>query len=84
MKMPCPHCTHSLSTRSSREVSLLTRELYMQCRNVECAYTCKVYLSISHTIASSCKPNPKAYLPVVSEHSTVPPLLPKQRVLAST
>lgn len=66
MKMPCPHCASSLSTRTSRKVSVLTRELYMQCRNVECAYTCKVHLSIAHTIASSLKPNPKAYVPVIS------------------
>ncbi|SPC13162.1 conserved hypothetical protein [Cupriavidus oxalaticus] len=64
MKMTCPHCGTQLHIRTSRAVSLLTRELYVQCHNVECAYTCKMLLSPVHTIAPSMKPNPKAYLPL--------------------
>ena len=64
MKMTCPHCGSRLHIRTSRAVSLLTREAYEQCPNVECAYTCKVLVSIVHTIAPSMTPNPKAYLPL--------------------
>jgi len=63
MMMLCPHCTYRLQIRTSRAVSLLSRELYAQCPNVECAYTCKMLLSAVHTIAGSMMPNPKAYLP---------------------
>lgn len=84
MKMPCPHCANRLHIRTSREVSLLTRELYMQCPNIDCAYTCKVLLSIAHTIASSLKPNPKAYLPVMTERDSSRTFIPKPGRLIST
>ncbi|AJG19107.1 ogr/Delta-like zinc finger family protein [Cupriavidus basilensis] len=64
MKMDCPHCGTRMHIRTSRPVSLLSRELYVQCPNVECAYTCKMLLSPVHTIAPSIRPNPKAYLPL--------------------
>jgi len=63
MKMACPHCETRLHIRTSRAVSLHSREIYAQCPNVECAYTCKMLLSAVHTIAPSMMPNPKAYLP---------------------
>lgn len=67
MKMSCPHCNTRLHIRTSRPVSLLSRELYVQCPNVECAYTCKMLLSPVHTIAPSMQPNPKAYLPLARD-----------------
>ncbi|AGH85581.1 ogr/Delta-like zinc finger family protein [Ralstonia pseudosolanacearum] len=63
MKMTCPHCAARMHIRTSRELSLLSRELYFQCPDVECAYTCRAILSAVNTIAPSMKPNPKAYLP---------------------
>jgi len=63
MKMTCPHCETRLHIRTSRPVGLLSRELYAQCPNVECAYTGKMVLTIINTIAPSMRPNPKAYLP---------------------
>ncbi|WP_269437767.1 ogr/Delta-like zinc finger family protein, partial [Ralstonia pseudosolanacearum] len=39
--------------RTSRELSLLSRELYFQCPDVECAYTCRAILSAVNTIAPS-------------------------------
>ena len=63
MKLTCPHCAARMHIRTSRPVSLLSRELYLQCPNVECAYTCAAILSAVRTIAPSMKPNPQAYLP---------------------
>ncbi|MGA4279040.1 ogr/Delta-like zinc finger family protein [Ralstonia nicotianae] len=63
MKIKCPHCHSRMHIRSSREMTLLSRELYVQCPNVECAYTCAAILSAVRTIAPSMKPNPKAFLP---------------------
>lgn len=70
MKMPCPHCAERLYIRTSRAISLLTRELYMHCRNMDCAYTCRTLMSITKTVASSRQPNPKAYLPVEAESTS--------------
>ncbi|KFX27863.1 ogr/Delta-like zinc finger family protein [Ralstonia solanacearum] len=64
MKMTCPHCAARMQIRTSRVISLLSRELYFQCPDVECAYTCAAILSCVRTIAPSMKPNPKAYVPV--------------------
>jgi ssDNA-binding Zn-finger/Zn-ribbon topoisomerase 1 len=64
MKIKCPHCGSRMHIRTSREVTLLSRELYVQCPNVECAYTCAAILSAVRTIAPSMRPNPKAYLPL--------------------
>ncbi|BCN08535.1 ogr/Delta-like zinc finger family protein [Ralstonia pseudosolanacearum] len=64
MKLVCPHCDTRMHIRTSRTVSLLSRELYIQCPNVDCAYTCVAIVSQIRTIAPSMAPNPKAYLPV--------------------
>lgn len=53
-----------MKIRTSRVVSLLSKESYWQCPNIECAYTCKAITSVISTIAPSMRPNPKAYLPV--------------------
>jgi len=53
-----------MKIRTSRVVSLLSKESYWQCPNVDCAYTCKAITSVITTIAPSMKPDPKAYLPV--------------------
>lgn len=63
MKITCSHCAGRLLIRTSREVGLLSRELSVQCPNVECAYTGVYILSAARTIAPSMKPNPKAYVP---------------------
>jgi hypothetical protein len=45
-------------------LSLLTKEVYVQCPNVECAHTGKYFVSFVSTVAPSMRPNPKAYVPV--------------------
>lgn len=64
MRLICPHCEFRMKIRTSRAVSLLSREGYWQCPNVECAYTCKTITSVIATIAPSMVPNPQVYLPV--------------------
>lgn len=61
-----------MKIRTSRVVSLLSKESYWQCPNIECAYTCKAITSVIHTIAPSMRPNPKAYLPVGKSRPGVP------------
>lgn len=60
----CPHCKTRMVTRTSRPLSLLSGEEYLQCPNVHCAYTCHVLSSITHTIAPSINPNPLVFVPV--------------------
>ncbi|MDB0511351.1 ogr/Delta-like zinc finger family protein [Ralstonia solanacearum] len=68
MKITCPHCASRLLIRTSRGMGLLSRELNVQCPNVECAYTGVYILSAARTIAPSMKPNPKAYVPAGRSH----------------
>lgn len=63
MKMCCPHCESRLKIRTSRRVTSQTSELYYQCENVECAFTCKALLSIVNTLAPSQSPNPEVFIP---------------------
>jgi len=63
MKITCHHCGGRSHIRTSRSMGLLSRELYVQCTNVECAYTGVYILSAARTIAPSMKPNPQAFVP---------------------
>lgn len=63
MKMTCPHCARRLKIRTSRPVTRQTSQLYYQCENVECAFTCMALLSIVHTLAPSQSPDPTVFIP---------------------
>lgn len=62
--LPCPHCEQRSVIRSSRSLSLLSREMYYQCTNVECGHTWVALISIIRTIVPSQRANPKVYIPV--------------------
>jgi hypothetical protein len=64
MKLNCPHCALRLKTRTSRKVTRQTSQLYLQCENVECAFTCVALLSIVHTLAPSQSPDPAVFIPM--------------------
>lgn len=59
----CPHCGTVAVCRSSREITPLTRELYVQCCNIDCGHTWRSVLSIVATIAPSQCPNPQVFVP---------------------
>ena len=59
----CPHCGNVAICRSSREMSPLTRELYVQCCNVHCGHTWRALLSIIAIISPSQTPNPGVFVP---------------------
>ncbi|MCI3205849.1 MULTISPECIES: ogr/Delta-like zinc finger family protein [Pandoraea] len=63
MKLTCPHCAQRLKIRTSRKVTRQTSQLYYQCENVECAFTCMALLSIVHTLAPSQSPDPTVFIP---------------------
>ncbi|RQS28006.1 transcriptional regulator [Burkholderia sp. Bp8992] len=64
MKLKCHHCGSRAVIRTSRMLSLLSREYYCQCENIECSHTYRALMSVTHTVAPSLRPNPKVYLPV--------------------
>ena len=59
----CPHCDSKAKCRTSRSLSVLTQELYLQCSNVYCGHTWKSMLSVVHTIVPSQMPNPTIFMP---------------------
>lgn len=62
MKHICPHCKSKATCRTSRDVTDLTRELYMQCHNIECGHTWKSIMTAVNTIVPSQVPNPRVFL----------------------
>lgn len=59
----CPHCKTRARCRTSRPLSPLTQELYLQCLNVECGHTWKSMMSAVHTLVPSQTPDPTVFLP---------------------
>lgn len=64
MRTVCPHCRAPARIRSSKPVSEISRELKLQCQNVECAHTWVAVVEAVRTIAPSMTPNPKVYIPL--------------------
>ncbi|WP_449649279.1 DNA-binding transcriptional regulator [Rahnella aceris] len=48
--MHCPKCQHAAHARSSRYLSLNTKERYHQCQNINCSCTFKTHESIAGII----------------------------------
>jgi ssDNA-binding Zn-finger/Zn-ribbon topoisomerase 1 len=56
MRVKCPHCGKPGKVRTSRDVSPLTREAYVQCVNIECGHTWKVLVTAVSTLCESLNP----------------------------
>ncbi len=63
MRINCPHCSSRATIRTSKEMSLISREVYFQCTNHECGHTWASLLSAIRTISPSQLPNPHVYIP---------------------
>ncbi|MDR1853462.1 MAG: ogr/Delta-like zinc finger family protein [Azoarcus sp.] len=63
MKINCPHCGQRAKIRTSRDITPLTREAYLQCENPECFHSWKVIVSATATIQPSLHPNPDVFVP---------------------
>jgi len=63
MRMTCPHCQSTARIRTSRKMSELTRELSVQCENVDCCHTWVAIVSAVRTICPSINPNSKVFIP---------------------
>lgn len=58
MRLICPHCKSTARIRSSKDITALTRELRIQCGNVECGHTFVAVLEMVRTIRPSGMPDP--------------------------
>lgn len=67
MLFRCPHCKTKSQVRTSKDVSVLMRELIYACLNHECGHTFAAFLEVSRTLSPSAMPDPSVYLPM-SEH----------------
>jgi len=64
--IPCPHCDARARVRTSSQETLLSRELRLQCENIDCGHTFVAQLEIIRTVVQSARPNPAVHLPVGS------------------
>lgn len=63
MAMDCPHCGSLMTTRTSRPISELSRESYLECTNLHCGHKCVAISEIKHSIVQPNFPNPRIHLP---------------------
>lgn len=64
MRLKCPHCGGIAQIRTSRGLSEITRELKIQCLNVECSHSWVAIIEAVRTIAPSMVPNPAIHIPL--------------------
>ncbi|AVE16798.1 ogr/Delta-like zinc finger family protein [Pantoea vagans] len=50
--MRCPVCGHTSHTRTSRYISLTTKEAYYQCQDISCSCTFKTIESVDKIICN--------------------------------
>jgi len=57
MVIMCPHCLGVATIRTSRQLSMLLREVYCQCTDVACSYSFRATVEVVEGISPSAKPN---------------------------
>ena len=67
--IPCPHCRHAAITMTSRELSPLVREIYLQCIHVDCGHRFVAHLGIVRTLVPSLNPSADVSLPIVERRA---------------
>lgn len=61
----CPHCRQAAITMTSRELSPVVREIYLQCINADCGHRFVAHLGVVRTLVPSLNPSPEVSLPIV-------------------
>lgn len=70
----CPHCNSAARVRTSRELSPVYREQFMQCTNVQCGFTYVVGCEVLRTLSPSGSPRPDVCVPQSSNPRAGQPL----------
>lgn len=78
LSIKCPHCRSAATTRTSREITPVYREVYFSCSNFECGHTYKAALSIVATISPSAMPDPRVVIPMAPQRPrpSAPAIIP--------
>jgi ssDNA-binding Zn-finger/Zn-ribbon topoisomerase 1 len=75
MRIHCPHCGHPGRIRTSRTITQITREAYVQCENIRCCHVWKIIISAVTTIVPSIHPNPEVFIRPAKKTAAVGPQL---------
>lgn len=54
----CPHCSTPGTVRTSRQITPVYKQFYIDCRNQLCGHSWLAELSVIHSITPSAMPNP--------------------------
>jgi|GEM_PF-143117 len=65
----CPHCRQPAITMTSRELSPLVREIYLQCLQVNCGHRFVAHLGVVRTLIPSLNPSADVSLPIVERRA---------------
>lgn len=69
VRYTCPHCKDRMRTITSRQLSDLVKEIYLDCMNVECGHRCVAQLGIVRTLVPSLMPSRSVSLPIVERRA---------------
>ncbi|MDR1935943.1 MAG: ogr/Delta-like zinc finger family protein [Candidatus Accumulibacter sp.] len=64
MRIICPHCGQISVVRTSREITPLSREAFVQCPNINCGHIWKIIVSAATTIHESLNPRAGVFIPL--------------------
>lgn len=62
MRLVCPHCGEPTRIRTTKTLSPIYREAYVQCTKPECGWSGKARVEIAETFNPSRQPNPDVRL----------------------
>lgn len=62
--MNCPHCTARTRIRTTKRPSPVFYESYVECSNIECGWTGKVFTEFAQTITPSRSSNDDVNIPM--------------------
>jgi hypothetical protein len=65
----CPHCKRKMRTITSKQLSDLVREIYVDCMNVDCGHRAVVQQAFIRTLVPSLIPSPDVRLPIVERRA---------------
>lgn len=63
MAFTCPHCGSVANTRSSRYLSDLTQEEFLQCSNCTCGHTFTTFRTVRETLSPPAIPKAGIHIP---------------------
>ncbi|WP_047237746.1 ogr/Delta-like zinc finger family protein [Chromobacterium subtsugae] len=67
MAFICPHCDCVAYTRSSRYLSPLTQEEYLQCTNIVCGHNFALFRTVRETLSPPALPKAGIYIPMATK-----------------